>query len=196
MKQYIVTGVLFSFSIPAFALDDVYFHLGGGFDVLSHSKSTRKYPMLDLKAGLGYKIVPDVSVEFDAQAISTTSFTSEGTCTTTVGGTVPCSQKDTVERYSFTFSPVYSTELLGVLAYAKLGLSLIASDFLSKRESAQASSVTLLDESSYNAAAVLNVGIVTSRTHRFGLFASTTYGNAEIGNFNYLGFDYNYLFNY
>ena len=191
-KKYMLLFALF-FAYASPSLADVYFHVGGGIDYLSHDKSEKDYPALNLKGGVGYKISPNIGIELDVTGKSTSSYSGTGTCTTTLGGQVSCTKNDEITRLMAIGSGVYNKNLGFAIAFVKAGVGFVQSTYRSAYDSTEAPSLVLADEDYSGVVGVLNAGIVKSDRHRFGGIISTKYGDSSSGKFLFVGFEYNYI---
>lgn len=181
------------FLVSNHALAEIYFPLGAGLDLTRHDKSSKTYPLLNFKGGVGYKVTPKTWLEFDVTSRSSATYEGEGTCTTTFGATVSCSEFKEVSRQMITGSAIYHAGIKHMQVYFKGGLSIINSTFRSGLESPQAPSLVTADEKDTGMAGYLGAGILDAKHHRIGVVVSTKYGNDKIGNFVFFGAEYNFL---
>jgi len=192
--QTLKTVILLSLlSYSTLAISETYIHFGGGLDYVKHDKSDKDYPMLNLKAGLGYKIMPSLGFEFDITAKSTSTYDGSGTCTTTIGTQVNCTREEEISRYMGIGSAIYTYAIGSFQLFAKAGIAYTVSSHLEVIDGTNLNKSIQADEDSKNFNGLFSVGIIKNERHRIGTLISTKYGNSDIGNFNYIGIEYNYL---
>ena len=190
LKIWLLFYLMF-FSAELFA--GVYFHVGGGLDYVKHDKSDTDYPMLNLKAGVGYGFSPNLGIELDFTGVSTSSAEGSGTCTTTINTQVSCTRSEEISRQMSVGSVVYNSQYGSTNYFVKGGLALVNSSFNSVFKGNNVTELVLIDESVKTVSAVVSAGIIKSDKHRISGIVSTNYGNSDTGNFGYIGIEYNYL---
>ena len=183
-----LTIFLFSLSCSA----DYYVHIGGGLDRVSHDKSDRKYPMLNMKAGFGYVLSNKLALEADLTSSSSSSYNGTGTCITTTNVQVVCSKSDEVTRQLISGSAIYTKNTKLAKLFVKAGVGAVSSAYRSTIKSDLAGTVVLADKKNTGVVGLLDVGLLMKDKHRVGVIMSNNYGNSSVGTFSFVGIEYNY----
>jgi hypothetical protein len=173
----------------------VYFHVGGGLDYVTHDKSDNNYPMLNIKGGVGYKLSENIGFELDITGASKSKYEGTGTCNTQINTQITCTKSEEVSRQISVISVVYNRDIASSQYFIKGGLGFVRSAFNSVLSGDSVPDFVIADASDTSSVVVISGGFIKNDKHRFSGIASTGYGNTKTGDFGYLGLEYNYLIN-
>jgi len=193
MKKNAILVLIFCLMNTGYVIADTYFHIGGGLDYVTHNKSSKNYPMLNVKGGVGYKFNADLAFELDVTVPAESRFGGNGICTTSIGSEVSCTIDEEISRLMGVGSLVYVRSLPNIQLFTKVGIAVVNSAYQKKANAPELGSTVLVDESSIDLAGVLNIGFIKNERHRFGVLVSTKYGGSDVGEFLFFGVEYNFL---
>ena len=191
LKVWSVTFVLLM-SMEVFS--DGYYHVGSGFSYMQHDRSYNDYLLLDLKAGLGYELNKSISFELDVVLSSDGISEGKVVCNQQNYSGSRCDFAEQIDRNILAMSVLYHQDFRSHRFFVKPAVGIAKSSYQIVITNDQMVENKIVDEESKSFITLVNAGYIFKDKHRFSGVASRLFGKSDTGYYDYVGIEYNYLF--
>lgn len=191
LRAWSITFVLLM-STEAFS--DGYYHIGSGVSYMQHDRSYNDYLLLDLKAGLGYELTKSISLELDVVLSSDGISEGKVVCDQQNYSGQSCDFAEQIDRNILAASILYHHDFRSHRFFVKPAVGIAKSSYQIVITNDQMIDNKIVDEESKSFITLINAGYIFKDKHRISGVVSRLFGRSDTGYYDYIGIEYNYLF--
>lgn len=189
-----ILTIIFALLISLNVYSDGYYHVGSGVSYMQHDKSYNDYLLLDLKAGLGYELTKSLSLELDIVLSSDGISEGKVVCDQQNYSGQSCDFAEQIDRNILAASVLYHYNFRSHRFFVKPAVGIAKSSYQIVITNDQMVDEKIVDEESKSFITLVNAGYIFKDKHRVSGVASRLFGKSDTGFFDYVGLEYNYLF--